>query len=116
MTVSWEPWIGATGQDFIRVELFNEDGKIWDTSSFTSAKHLQPTDTTVTIAGTNFVAGHDYSVEVHFYHVTVSDTQLVPGAIVFGGFDSRTKFDFSTVRPDVLSFGVAEGQYFWQRS
>ena len=115
ITVNWQPWIGAGADDFIRVELFNEDGKVWDTSNYSSAKHLRPTATSVTIEGTNFVAGHDYTIEVHFYHITVSDTQVIPGALTFGGFDSRTKFDFSAQLPDVVSFRVAEGQYFWQR-
>lgn len=115
MTVRWEPWLGAGQQDFIRVELSNEDGKVWDTSNYSSPKHLPATATEVIIAGTNFVAGHDYTLQVHFNHVNISDTQVVPGAMVFGGFDTRTKFDFGTQLPDVVSFRVAEGQYFWQR-
>jgi hypothetical protein len=115
LTVTWDPWIGATERDFIRVVLLDEGQNVWDTPNYSSLKHLPATATTVTIPGTNFIAGHEMRIEVHFNRVNMNDTRVIPGAFVFGGFDTRTKVTFTNQLPDVVSFRVAEGRYYWQR-
>jgi hypothetical protein len=115
LIVKWDPWVGATERDFIRVVLQDEGDNVWDTPNYSSLKHLPATATTVTIPGTNFIAGHEMRIEVHFNRVNVSDTRVIPGAFVFGGFDTRTKLTFTNQLPDVVSFRVAKGQFFWQR-
>lgn len=115
LLVSWQPWTGAGPLDFIRVELLDEGVKTWDTANFNSAKRLKPETTYVVIPGEIFIPGHQYRLEVHFYHVTVSGTRISPGALVFGGFDSQTRVEFAAQVGDVKSFRVAEGQYLWQR-
>jgi hypothetical protein len=116
LVISWLPWTNAAPSDFIRVELFDGNAKVWDTSNYSGPKHLQPTATTVTVPGTNMVAGRDYTFVVHFFRVTISDTRLVPGGIVFGGYDSSASFRFATRPPDVKDFGIALGQTIWQEA
>jgi hypothetical protein len=115
LVVAWEPWSGAGPLDFIRVALFDEGTNTWDTANFSSPKRLKADTTYVVIPGEALIPGHDYRVEVHFYHVTVNGTRISPGALVFGGFDTQTRVEFTTGLPDVKSFRVAEGQYMWQR-
>ena len=115
LTVTWDAWVGADDPDFIRVELSDDGNKVWDTASFSNPGHLRPNATTVTIPGEYFKIGHDYELEVHFYKVSFSGTQIIPGALVFGGYESRTKVLFSTELPDARFFRVVEGQHFWQR-
>jgi hypothetical protein len=114
LTVEWDPWTTGAEPDFIRVELEDGGSKIWDTSSFTSVKHLTPDVTSVTIPGTNFIAGHSMKLDVHFYHVNFADTAVIPGAMTFGGFETRTRIRFTNQLSDVTAFGVAEGKYVWQ--
>lgn len=116
LVVAWEPWRNATEPDFIRVELYDGNNKVYDTPSYRSENHLRYSETTATIPGGNFVAGHDYELRVTFFHVSVSDTRVIPGALVYGGEASRTKFQFSTVPPDALRFSATITQKVWQRS
>jgi hypothetical protein len=114
LVVSWRPWTNAAPLDFIRLELFDSGSKVWDTPTFSSAKHLRSSDTAVTIPGTNFLAGHNYSIRAHFFHVTISDTRIVPGGIVFGGFDSSAEFSFTTRPTDVSGMELAIGRTVWE--
>jgi hypothetical protein len=113
--LGWEPWVGAAEGDFIRVDLLDESGKIWDTASYGSPRHLRADATEVTIPALAFKPGHAYRVRVHFFRVDFRDLQASPGGLAFGGRAARTEFAFATLPPDVPQFRVAEGQYFWQR-
>lgn len=113
--VSWAPWTTFGPMDFIRVELEDEGDKIFDTPNYASVKRLHPTETTVTIASTNFVPGHAYRLFVTFANTQISDTRALPGALVFGGHATRTRFDFSVAPPNVPRFGVALTRRVWQR-
>lgn len=115
LLVSWDPWTTAGPNDFIRVELFDEGRKMWDTANFNSAQRLKPNTTWVIIPGEFMIPGHEYRLEVHFYRVTATGTRIYPGAFVAGGFDAQTKVEFATQLPDVRSFHLAEGRLVWQR-
>jgi hypothetical protein len=116
LVIAWAPWTNAVGDDFIRVELFDGSKKVWDTPTYSSEKRLAASATSVTIPATNLIPGHIYDASVHFHHVTISDASAIPGAIVFGGFDSLAQTRFATQAPDVSGFGIAEGQYFFERT
>lgn len=115
LVVAWAPWTTFGAMDFIRVELEDEGNKIFDTPNYASVKRLHPSETTVTIASTNFVPGHAYRLFVTFANTQISDTRALPGALVFGGHATRTRFDFSVAPPNVPRFGVTLTRRVWQR-
>lgn len=115
LVVSWSPWTNAASQlDYVRVELLDEGDKTFDTPSFASLKHLPASATTVTISAANFTPGHSYRLQITFNRVGINDSRTLPGAIVFGGYATRTKLDFRTQPPDVIQFGVTESRSFRQ--
>jgi hypothetical protein len=116
LVVAWQPWTTGTDADFIRVEMYDAGDKVFETPSLKSPKRLRATDTTVTIPAAAFTPGHTNRLLVYFYRVGLFDTEVVPGAIAYGGEAARTKFDFVTLAPNVPEFGVTLAQLAWQRN
>ncbi len=68
--LTWDPFVGATGNDFISVDVSGDAGQVFFTGGLGSTNGLKGTATSVTIPAGKFQTNSSYDVVVTFYRWT----------------------------------------------
>jgi hypothetical protein len=115
VTLTWDPWIGGTSNDFIRVRIQDDDGDtVFESPGRGDVGALTGLDTSVTIPEGTFQLGEDYEGRVRFERFVVENEVPFPGAEGTASYFSRTDFDIEADRPDVEDYRIERGRRFDQ--
>jgi hypothetical protein len=115
VTLTWDPWIGGTTNDFIRVRIQDDDGDtVFETPGRGDVGALNGLDTSVTIPAGVFQLAEDYEGRIRFERFVVEHEVPFPGAEGTASYFSRTDFDIEAKRPDVEDYRIDRGRRFDQ--
>jgi hypothetical protein len=116
LTITWDPWPGATTNDFIQVRIQDDDtgDTVFETPNRGDPGALDGTATSVTIPGEVFEARRDYEGRVTFERIVRHDEATLPGAEGTVTYFSRTDFDIEAARPDVEDYRIERGRRYDQ--
>jgi hypothetical protein len=115
VTLTWDPWIGGTTNDFIRVRIQDDDGDtVFETPGRGDDGALNGLATSVTIPAGVFQLANDYEGRIRFERFVVEHEVPFPGAEGTASYFSRTDFDIEAKRPDVEDYRIERGRRFDQ--
>jgi len=101
LILNWDSFAGGTTNDFIQLEFENLSGNvIYGTKSFGKSSALDGTVRTMLIPNGTFVASQLYHASLLFQKTISVDSAAYPGADVWSGYFSRTRFNLTTAGQD----------------
>lgn len=105
MILSWLPYSGGTGQDFVQVRIYNDLYEAFRSPDFGQPGALNGTHTSVTVPAEAMFPGEIYTVELLFANVLAVNAGLYPNATVITGYYKTTSATLQTYNPHgVLEF------------
>lgn len=117
-TLTWDPFVAGTTNDFIQLEIQGEFGdEIFRSPSPGEPDYMDGTATSVIIPANTLQAGQQYRTRLTFYRLTTFDTIIYPGAFGVAGFTAQTEVYIQTSSgPNVQKYFVVKSQSFNQTS
>jgi hypothetical protein len=111
-TLQWQPFVGGTTEDFIRVSIEDASGQeVFCTGLMGQTNGLNGLATVATIPADTLAPGQTYRGHLLFLNVTGLNATNIPGALGAAGYFRRTDFDLKTLNPaGTLQFQA--GSYF----
>ncbi len=116
-TLSWNPFIDGTTNDFIFVQIETSQGRVFATGMDpTAAGALDGTASSVVIPADTLQPGRAYAARVAFYRLSDRNTNDYPGVLGAGGYFAQTDFYLATTGsgditpPALLSTSPADGE------
>jgi hypothetical protein len=115
LTITWDPWPGATTNDFIQVRIQDDETgtNVFETPNRGDPGALDGTATSVTIPPGTFQTGREYEGRVTFERIVRHDEETLPGAEGTVTYFSRTDFDVEP-RRDVEDYRIERGRRYDQ--
>jgi hypothetical protein len=112
--LTWDPIPGATGSNFIQVEIDDARGdNVFGTPGPTEPGALNDTATAVTIPRSTLAPGQTYYARLLFAKISHRDTNSYPGALGVAGYYRNTMFQLQTLQPPApvfVNFGMRDGR------
>jgi hypothetical protein len=109
ITIEWDPMSNGTANDWIMLEIWDNDTQVLRTSWPGQAGALNGTSTSYTHAGGLPSPSRSYEVYLSFVKVTVRDTTTQPGGTGVAGFAASTGAEVLT---SVWNYDAAYGPIF----
>lgn len=115
LVLSWDPWVGATTNDFIQVRVEDDLGSVvFETPDRGGPGALNGLSTSTAIPPFTFALGRTYDARVIFERIVLSDETSVPGAEGRVTYFARTDFPIETTGPDVEDYRIERGRRYEQ--
>jgi len=116
LNLSWGAFSGGTAEDFIGIEIENDQGRtIYESASPTEAGFLTGTATGTSIPAGTLAPGRTYECQLTFGKVVDTETNAYPGVLAVAVFVKVTEFELTTtgtpIVPRLETVGMNNGQF-----
>lgn len=116
LNLSWGAFAGGTVDDFIGIEIENDQGRtIYESPSPTEGGFLNGTATGTSIPAGTLAPGRTYEAQLTFGKVVDTETNAYPGVLAVAVFVKVTEFELTTtgspIVPRLETVGLNNGQF-----
>ena len=98
-TLTWDAFTGATTNDFVQIQIEDENGPVFETNGPRQPDSLNGKSTSVVIPAETLAPGHEYKCSVFLARFSVVNTNTFPGALGIGAYAKATFIRLSTLTP-----------------
>ncbi|MBC8003064.1 MAG: hypothetical protein H7X97_10805, partial [Opitutaceae bacterium] len=115
VVLEWDPFVGATTNDFIEVYIEDDQGnEVYSTPGVGQPGALSGTATS-TFVFVGFPPGRQYRASILFAKIVASNKVSLPGAFGFAAYFSETRFPVGVnYQPDAEFLSVFKGELYTQ--